>query len=131
MALNVKGKYEGSGWLGGKDLPGGKARKESKDGEWPVSYHGTKKGFAEQIASDKYDLKKGKHFRYGRGIYSTPDPDIAEKYAEEYEFQGKKYKILLQNRVNMEDTEVIAHRNFYLTAKEENIRPYGILYKKV
>jgi hypothetical protein len=128
VALNVKGKYEGSGWLGGND---GKARLESKDGEWPVSYHGTRKEFAEKIAADNYDLKKGKRFLYGRGIYSTSDPDIAEQYAEEYEFKGQKYKILLQNRVNMEDTEVIAHKNYFVTANEDNIRPYGILYKKI
>lgn len=131
MALNVKKKYGGTEWLGRSDLPRGRARKLSRIGEWPVSYHGTKKNMAEAIAEDGYDLSKGKRFRYGRGIYSTPHPDIAERYAEEFEFKGVKYKVILQNRVNMEDTKVIEHKNYYVTTSEENIRPYAVLIKKM
>jgi len=128
VALNIKTKYGGMGWLGGKARGD---RMESEEGEWPVSYHGTEKDFAEKIASSNYDLSKGKRFKYGRGIYSTPDPDIAEKYAKVCEFKGQKFKVMIQNRVNMEDTEVISHRKYFLTSSEENVRPYGILYKKI
>eukprot|EP00092_Neocalanus_flemingeri_P067638 GFUD01082582.1.p1 GENE.GFUD01082582.1~~GFUD01082582.1.p1 ORF type:complete len:338 (+),score=90.75 GFUD01082582.1:55-1068(+) len=128
VALNVKSKYGETTWLGGK---GGGIRSESKEGEWPVSYHGTNKEFAEEIAATGYDLSKGERFKFGRGIYSTPDPSIAEKYAKRYEFKGETFKIILQNRVNMQDTEVIDHMNYFVTAAEENIRPYGILYKKI
>ena len=39
-------------------------------------------------------------------------------------------------RVNMEDTTVVSNYegegiDCYVTAKEENIRPYGILFKEV
>ena len=34
-------------------------------------------------------------------------------------------------RVNMEGTEIIGKENYYVTAREEDIRPYGILYKKI
>ena len=39
-------------------------------------------------------------------------------------------------RVNMEDTDVIADyegkgKDCYVTANEDNIRPYGILFKEV
>ena len=39
-------------------------------------------------------------------------------------------------RVNMEDTVVVANyegkgRDCYVTEKEQNIRPYGILFKEV
>ena len=128
VALNVKDKYPDIEWLGGKD---GKARTDSKAGEWPVSYHGTEKAFAEKIAAQGFDLNKGRRFKYGKGIYSTPDPAIAEKYATVYEFDGEKYKILLQNRVNMADTEVVDHMNYLVTVTEESIRPYGLLYKKI
>eukprot|EP00092_Neocalanus_flemingeri_P031827 GFUD01034574.1.p1 GENE.GFUD01034574.1~~GFUD01034574.1.p1 ORF type:complete len:330 (+),score=86.03 GFUD01034574.1:72-1061(+) len=128
VALNVKSRYGGTAWLGGG---GGGTRKESKEGEWPVSYHGTEKGFAEGIASSGYSLRKGWRFKYGRGIYSTPDPAIAEKYAKVYEFEGEKFKILVQNRVNMQETEMIGDMNYLVTTTEENIRPYGILYKKM
>eukprot|EP00092_Neocalanus_flemingeri_P033221 GFUD01036127.1.p1 GENE.GFUD01036127.1~~GFUD01036127.1.p1 ORF type:complete len:323 (+),score=87.32 GFUD01036127.1:75-1043(+) len=128
VALNVKSRYGGTSWLGGK---GGGIRIDSKEGEWPVSYHGTEKGFAEGIATSGYSLSKGWRFKYGRGIYSTPDPAIAEKYAKVYEFEGEKFKILVQNRVNMQETEMIGDMNYLVTTTEENIRPYGILYKKM
>ena len=35
-----------------------------------------------------------------KGVYSTPDPDIAESYAQPYTCKnGKKYKAILQNRI--------------------------------
>ena len=39
-------------------------------------------------------------------------------------------------RVNMEDTAVVPNyegkgKDCYVTAKEENIRPYGILFKEI
>ena len=96
-----------------------------------MSYHGTEKKMAEAIAGIGYDLRKGKRFAYGRGIYSTPHPAIAERYAKEFEFKGAKYKVILQNRVNMEDTEVIKYMNYFVTASEENIRPCALLFKKM
>jgi len=128
VALNVKSKYGSMNWLGGK---GGGVRTGSVDGEWPVSYHGTEEGFAAAIAAGGYKLSKGKRFKYGRGIYSTPDPAVAEEYAKVYTYNGQRYKILIQNRVNMEDTVEVADMNYFVTASEENIRPYGILYKKM
>ena len=74
VALNVKEKYDSTAWLGGTR---GGIRTDGVEGEWAVSYHGTKRRFAQQIASTKYDIAKGDRFMYGRGIYSTPDPEIA------------------------------------------------------
>ena len=128
VALNVKAKYNDELWLGGY----GKGRGSSEvAGEWPVSYHGTEKGFAENIAKKGFDLGKGRRFKYGRGIYSTPDPAIAEKYATVCTFEGVNYKVLVQNRVNMDDTEEVSAMNYFVTASEDNIRPYGLLFKKV
>ena len=44
--------------------------------------------------------------------------------------------MMLQNRVNMEDTKVITNGNgsgseYFATAREENIRPYGFLVKEI
>jgi len=140
VALNVKDKYDDTEWIGGI---GGPIRTEGVDKEWPVTYHGTKDTFAKEIASRGYDLKKGKRFLYGRGIYSTPDPAVAEDYATTFEFEGEKYKVLLQNRVNMEDTDVVVGKytcgdskssksgEYFVTADEKNVRPYGILFKKM
>ena len=61
IALNVRNKYESTAWLGGTD---GGIRTAGVKGEWAVSYHGTKKTFAENIAKTNYDLSKGKRFRF-------------------------------------------------------------------
>ena len=63
-------------------------------------------------------------------------PAEAESYAKVFEWEGKSFKVMLQNRVNMEDTEVVPDGNnrgseYFVTAKEENIRPYGILVKEI
>ena len=91
----MKDKYEGSTWLGGV---GGGIREKSNDGEWPVSYHGTRREAAEIIAASGFDLKKGKRFKFGRGIYSTPDPAEAERYAKVFDWGGKSYRVIFQNR---------------------------------
>ena len=124
----MRKKYPDTAWLGGI---GGGIRTDGVEGEWPVSYHGTKRRFAQEIARTKYDLAKGERFKYGRGIYSTPNQEIAERFAEIYEYQGKRYKVIIQNRVNMEDTEHVKDMDYYVTKDEKNIRPYGILYKEV
>jgi len=74
---------------------------------------------------------EGKRFLYGRGIYSSPDPAKAEEYAPVYDYRGQKYKVLIQNRVNMDDTVYIPSRDFFLTSDEDNIRPYGLLFKEI
>ena len=81
----MKNKYESRDWL------------EDGDGEWVVSYHGTSKWCAEEIARTKYDLTKGKGFSYGRGIYSSSDLTVAEGYAKTFTFENKQYKVIIQN----------------------------------
>ena len=96
FAMKVYNKYENNTWLGG-----GGIRTASTPGEWPVSYHGTTKKGAEGIASEGYDIKFGTRFAFGKGIYSTPDLSIAESgYAIPFINNGKRYKIVFQNRVN-------------------------------
>ena len=111
IALKVRNKYSSTAWLGG--VKGGTRTAEVK-GEWAVSYHGTKRRFAEEIARTKYDLAKGERFKYGRGIYSTSDPEIAEEYALDFKYRG-----------NMADTENVEEKDYYVTKDENNVRPYG------
>ena len=128
IAFKIKDKYSDNIWLGGTD---GGIRATSKPGEWPVSYHGTGKDAAKEISENDFDLEKGKRFLHGRGIYSTPDPAIAEKYAKVFDYKGSTYKVLIQSRVNMEDTTHVKKKDYFVTAQENNIRPYGLLFKKV
>lgn len=69
-----------------------------------MSYHGTMKSAAENIVITGYDASKSKRQLYGQGIYSTPDPRVAEDYASVFEFGGKRYKFIIQNRVNLEQS---------------------------
>ena len=78
----------------------------NKEKEWAVSYHGTPEVFATLICAGGYDSNRGKNFAYGRGIYSTPDPKIAAIYAKKFTHDGKTYKVLMQNRVNMEKSRI-------------------------
>ena len=87
------------------------------------------------IAARGFDLGQGKRFKYGKGIYSTPDPKEAERYTVKFSWEGRSFKLMLQNRVNMAGTQVVSDGNgsraqFFVTAEEEDIRPYGILFKE-
>ncbi|CAI2163135.1 591_t:CDS:2 [Funneliformis geosporum] len=123
IALNVSGKYGSDDkWLG--------CVGNSSD-EWPVSYHGTNKDFADSIADKGYLLSKGKRFAYGKGIYSSPKIEVAEDpYAVEFDHSGAKYKIVFQNRVN--PAGLVKHNHvIWVTPDEKNIRPYGLCIKKL
>ena len=101
--------------------------------EWPVSYHGTKKEVFDSIADNGYLLSKGRRFAYGKGIYSTPQIEVAELYATRFDHDGEKYRGIFQNRVNpvglkKEDTY---HGPYWITRDEKNIRPYGLCLKNV
>ena len=120
-ALGVNGKYGSDAWLGSTNAPG----------EWPVSYHGTGKHNAESIAEVGYKLAKGTRFAFGRGIYSTPDYAIAESYGTEFSNQGRRYKVILQNRVNPVNLQKIASMNYFVSPGDADIRAYGLCIKEL
>ena len=128
-AVKVIGKYESDVWLG---TSGCNSRQNDVPGEWPVSYHGTKDRFAKPIVKDGY--KMGHRFKHGRGIYSTPTPDIAiDYYSEPFDHKGVSYKLLFMNRVNMDCTKVAKEDGigtYYVTSDPTQIRPYAILVTK-
>ncbi|RGB32148.1 hypothetical protein C1646_670347 [Rhizophagus diaphanus] len=121
IALNIN-KYGDNEWLGSAG---------NSSSEWPVTYHGTKKEFANNIAEKGYLLSECKRFAYGRGIYSTPEVDIAEEYAAEFTHENADYKVVFQNRVNPEGLLKVNNNTYWITPEEENIRPYGLCIKKV
>lgn len=123
-ALKVSGKFPGGdAWLGRAG-----SRTESSPGEWPVSYHGTAKSNADSIARGGFDLSKGRRFLHGRGIYSTPDISVAAKFAEEFQYDGKSYKMVFQNRVR--DFKVVPKIGYWVSSNDRDIRPYGICIKE-
>ena len=100
-----------------------------------MSYHGTAKHNARSIAEEGYLLSKGKRYAFGSGIYSTPDINVAERYATEFEFEGRKYVVVLQNRVNPKNLiKIEAKRTrdgeYWICKGEQDIRPYGFCIKE-
>ncbi|KAG7214422.1 hypothetical protein INR49_006379 [Caranx melampygus] len=139
FALKVLGKYEDDTWLG----HAGRVT-SSVEGEWPVSYHGTEADCVDPII--KGNLKAGGGAMYGRGIYSTPHISVAEEYATSFtsDKDGKKYNVILQNRINPMYREKHYNDEYWLieipegkSDEEEKelvnraIRPYGLLIKEV
>uniref|UniRef100_A0A914QHS9 PARP catalytic domain-containing protein n=1 Tax=Panagrolaimus davidi TaxID=227884 RepID=A0A914QHS9_9BILA len=121
-AIKVDGKYDNNKWLGSN----------GHDDEWPVAYHGTKENNSHDITKDGFDLSKCTRFAYGKGIYCTPDPETARKYAKEYVFQGKTYHLIFQTRVNPKTMVVVKEAGddglgeYWILPEGGHIRPYGV-----
>ena len=117
----------------------GGVRTNSSAGEWPVSYHGTKRDNANGIADQGYLLSKGRRQKFGRGIYSTPSIEVAAAplYAVSFYHNNKEYKLVFQNRVSTTGLKVIdrsrtgAPGEYWLQPNQELIRPYGLCIKEV
>ncbi|XP_073707929.1 uncharacterized protein [Garra rufa] len=140
FALKVLNKYpDGNAWLGTDGW-----RCQSVAGEWPVSYHGTTVEGATGIIKSHY--RAGPRKQYVRGIYLTYDIDQASGYSREFTSKknGKKYRVLLQNRINPKMRKVCDRPDYWLIEVpegtspavekeivEKSIHPYGILLKEV
>jgi len=122
IALNVRKYGPDDEWLGSVG---------DRSGEWPVSYHGTNKDFANSIADEGYLLSKGENFVYGIGIYSSPNVSVADGYASRFSYKDFNYKVVFQNRVNPVGLEKHNNNKYWLTPDETNIRPYGLCLKKI
>lgn len=136
IAIKVVGKYDDDTWLGPNGI-----RTEEAPGEWPVSYHGTNMKSAKMILKEGY--KAGPRQLYGRGIYTSPSLEMVERlYAKEFTFEGKNYKIALQNRVNPNQknghlkiipaSQTSVGADYWLSpGGTADVRPYGILIREV
>ena len=115
----------------------GGIRTDASPGEWPVSYHGTKKENAKGIAAEGYKLSKGNRFLYGKGIYSTPNIEVAEKgYAVNFNHGRTTYKVVFQNRVCPNGLKIIPDEKtrsgeYWVQPEDKLIRPYGLCIKQV
>jgi len=120
-AIKVIGKYESNDWLDSRGNPN----------EWPVSYHGTGREAAQSIAQAGYDLTKGKRFKFGHGIYSTPDINVAKRYAQSFTVNNNKYYVVCQNRVNPKTVQKMSAKRvgdqgeYWISPNSNDIRPYG------
>ncbi|CAB4461535.1 unnamed protein product [Rhizophagus irregularis] len=132
IAVKVLNKYGNNAWLG-KAAKKGSWRYESDPNEWPVSYHGTDKFNARSIAETGFDITKGKRFKFGYGIYSTPDINVAALFANKFIHNNEVYCLVFQNRVNPQTLNKIntSIGEYWISPKSDDIRPYGICIKKL
>jgi hypothetical protein len=133
-AIKVKGEYADDIWLEGK-TPRADQYSSAED-EWPVSYHGTSYHNGLSIASEGFKLSKGTRFKHGKGIYSTPEIEVAAQYAEEATVNGKTYKLVVQNRVNPKTVKKVGKDvtkvgEYWISPTNEDIRPYGFCVKEI
>ena len=121
IAIKVLGKYQSNIWLGQTG--------EGSNGEWAVTYHGTKYHVFNNIANKGYKIGIGAAL--GRGVYSSPRIDTAAAgYAKEFNYNGVTYKGVFQNRVNPKGMKVVNNGQYWLCPNKDDIRPYGLCVKK-
>lgn len=148
VALRVAQKYDsGDNWLGmGTDA-------------WPVSYNGHNMDGSLGIIlthggspSDKPEFLDAAATSMvtgetrGRGVYSTPDIKLADKYCKKFKSKvdGKTYKVVLQNRINPKKRVKCQREEIWVvyipegcndvqtrTIVQESMRPYGLLLMQV
>jgi hypothetical protein len=133
-ALKVKGKYPDDIWLNGKTPRDDQF--SSAEEEWTVSYHGTSYHNGLSIAEEGFKLSQGTRFLYGKGIYSTPDIEVASLYAEEATVNGKIYKVVMQNRVNPKNVKKVGKDvtdvgEYWISPNDDDIRPYGFCVREI
>ena len=134
FAVRALGRYENDEWLGPDGI-----RTSQASGEWPVSFHGTNVSSAGKIVKEGY--KPGSGAKFGRGIYTSPSLEMVERlYAQEFPYNGKRYKIAFQNRVNpdlnghlviISASETGVGADYWVSPKDDDVRPYGLLIREV
>ncbi|CAF1007292.1 unnamed protein product [Rotaria sordida] len=125
-ALNVTDKYENLSWIGC----------DNGIGEWPVSYHGTGEFENKTMAQNGYALTQGQQYPFTSGVYSTPDINLAEKYAKKFTYNNEQYIVVLQNRINPTTLKKLQSNrsgagDYWVSPNDTDVRPYGICIRQV
>ncbi|EXX56060.1 uncharacterized protein OCT59_021664 [Rhizophagus irregularis] len=103
---------------------------------WPYSYHGTSTRNAKRIADDGFIHSKGYKFNFNHGIFTTPDINLAASYANTFIYDGSKYLVLFQNRVNPKSLIKIPFKRgkgskYWVSPSVDDVKPYALLIKKI
>lgn len=135
-ALRVAGMFEDDRWLAADDA----------SSTWPVAYHGTAAVNMEPITRDKGlkaggkdGVKRTNGARFGTGIYVSPLPEFALRYATECSIgtSKRRYKVVFQCRVRpgsytrhnpgpapWDPSQMIDQE--WVVPSSADVRPYGI-----
>ena len=108
--------------------------KKNNEKEWCIAYCGitglTKT--MEQIYENENDIKH-QNKKVGVGVYCYSDPKLLEEYTETIDVDGDNYKVGFMVRVKPDKIRVSEkNKNIWVVNGNDNeLRPYGILIKKV
>jgi hypothetical protein len=93
------------------------------------------------IVEEGFRLSKCKGLKFEKGLCSTPELEVAKKYATQFEYEGEQYLLLFQNRVNPKYLKILDKvettvGTYWFSCKDtadgvddnmsDLIRPYGI-----
>uniref|UniRef100_A0A914BWH6 PARP catalytic domain-containing protein n=1 Tax=Acrobeloides nanus TaxID=290746 RepID=A0A914BWH6_9BILA len=117
LGIKVKGKYENEEWL---------------STTWHNAYHGTRPEYVTCILENGF--KKSVKGSYGPGVYCTPNPKEALRYAilkkSTFNYKGIDYYVVLQTRVDPSKYKVVCgndiNKQYWLLGDENGIRAYAI-----
>ena len=132
FALNVVGKYEDDMWLGPNGI-----RTESAVGEWPVSYHGTRKSEIDSVKKIIGEgFKIGPRVKFGPGVYTSPSLTMVTKYyAKTITITNKEYNFVLQSRVDPKSVRIERREkygcDYWISPEGGAVRAYGIILKEI
>ena len=121
IAFNLGNNFTDLKWMDGEG--------DSVEDDWPVTYQGKKDVLFKALKDE--EANQGGSCGLVRGIYSSPDPCVAEDWAPEFTYMDREFKVMIQSRVNMRDTRRVQGGKYFATDQAESIRPYGILIKRI
>ncbi len=103
-------------------------------GEWSIAYApftGIDENIPQDFKDDDDDKKPGK--KVGVGLYCPSRPELMEKRTETIKIKGTNYKIGFMMRVKPEKIRKPKSNKdmWVLSGNYDEIRPYGILVKKI
>eukprot|EP01094_Clydonella_sp_ATCC50884_P006583 TRINITY_DN15806_c0_g1_i1.p1 TRINITY_DN15806_c0_g1~~TRINITY_DN15806_c0_g1_i1.p1 ORF type:complete len:523 (-),score=110.88 TRINITY_DN15806_c0_g1_i1:196-1764(-) len=129
-ALKVTGRFPGGdAWLAADD----------KASTWPVAFHGTSATAVAPIANDGLrvggsSVPRRNGAAYGSGVYVSPMPEYALRYAPRVRVSGTNYRVVFQCRVR--PGSFTEHENdcgaygqrIWVVSDPKSVRPYGICF---
>ena len=128
FGLNVFNKYDNlnNNWLSHKGV----------DGEWCVAYSWITYSRESSNLNEKYENDedtRNKGQKVGKGIYCSQTPDNMENYTQAIDINGQKFKLGLMLRVNPKKIRSPKSKDelWVVNGNPDEIRPYGILIKKI
>ena len=106
---------------------------DNRKGEWCISYSGLS-GFTNKNQSLENDNDiKNPGQKIGNGVFTWFKPELINNYTESIDVNGINYKMALMLRVNPKKIRIPqSDQNVWVVnGNPDEIRPYGILLKKV